>query len=194
MCDTVVVLRRWRAPRNCVGQVSIQFSKNRREPLSRPRPSILQRPERRCQLFFRPNRGSGSNSRLRSQTATADRSRSSLSESWESQSLERLVASNPASWEPREAPGLETRGRNAAEDKQLGAGFAKSAGIRTFILYNIFELDPSIGARSSETLFTYLAGKKIKPHIYERIPLAEAARAHELLESGRVQGKLILKP
>ena len=81
---------------------------------------------------------------------------------------------------------------NLAE--QLGAGFVKSAGIRTFILYSIFELDPSIAAQSSETLFKYLADKKIKPHIYERIPLAEAARAHELLESGRVQGKLILKP
>ena len=78
--------------------------------------------------------------------------------------------------------------------EQLGAGFVKSAGIRTFILYSIFELDPALAARSSETLFTYLADKHIKPHIYERIPLAEAARAHELLEGGKVQGKLILKP
>lgn len=78
--------------------------------------------------------------------------------------------------------------------EQLGAGFVKSAGIRTFILYSIFDLDPALAARSSETLFNYLADKKIKPHIYERIPLAEAARAHELLEGGRVQGKLILKP
>jgi NADPH:quinone reductase-like Zn-dependent oxidoreductase len=78
--------------------------------------------------------------------------------------------------------------------EQLGAGFVKSAGIRTFILYSIFELDPTLAARSSETLFNDLADKKIKPHIYERIPLAEAARAHELLESGKVQGKLILKP
>jgi NADPH:quinone reductase-like Zn-dependent oxidoreductase len=35
---------------------------------------------------------------------------------------------------------------------------------------------------------------KIKPHIFERMPFPEAARAHELLESGTVQGKLILKP
>ena len=78
--------------------------------------------------------------------------------------------------------------------EQLGAGFVKSAGIRTFILYSIFDLDPSLAARSSESLFDYLANKKINPHIFERIPLAEAARAHELLESGKVQGKLILKP
>jgi len=78
--------------------------------------------------------------------------------------------------------------------EQLGAGFLKSAGIRTFVLYSIFDLDPTLAARSSRKLFAYLAEKKIKPYIYERIPLAEAARAHELLESGTVQGKLILKP
>ncbi len=82
--------------------------------------------------------------------------------------------------------------RNLTE--QLGAGFVKSAGIRTFMLPSIFELDPALMARSAEILFNDLADKKIKPHIYERIPLSEAARAHELLESGKVQGKLILKP
>ena len=78
--------------------------------------------------------------------------------------------------------------------EQLGVGFLKSAGIRTFMLPSIFDLDPALMARSSEILFNDLADKKIKPHIYERIPLSEAARAHELLESGKVQGKLILKP
>jgi NADPH2:quinone reductase len=81
---------------------------------------------------------------------------------------------------------------NLAE--QLGAKFVKSAGIRTFMLPSIFELDPALMARSAEILFKYLADKRIKPHIYERLPLSEAARAHKLLESGKVQGKLILKP
>jgi NADPH:quinone reductase-like Zn-dependent oxidoreductase len=58
----------------------------------------------------------------------------------------------------------------------------------------IFELDPTLMTRSSEILFNHLADGKIKPHIFERIPLSEAARAHELLENGTVQGKLILKP
>jgi NADPH:quinone reductase-like Zn-dependent oxidoreductase len=62
------------------------------------------------------------------------------------------------------------------------------------MLPSIFELDPALMARSAEILFNDLANKKIEPHIYERIPLSEAARAHELLESGKVQGKLILKP
>jgi NADPH2:quinone reductase len=76
----------------------------------------------------------------------------------------------------------------------LGMGFVKSTGVRTFMLPSIFQLDPTLMSRSSEILFTYLADGKIKPHIFERIPLSEAARAHELLESGKVQGKLILKP
>jgi NADPH2:quinone reductase len=78
--------------------------------------------------------------------------------------------------------------------KQVGAGFAKSAGIRTFMVFNVMDLDPGLMTRSVETLFDYLGRKKIKPHIYERIPLAEAGRAHQILESGAVSGKLILKP
>ena len=62
------------------------------------------------------------------------------------------------------------------------------------MLPSIFELDPALMARSAAILFQHLADKKIKPHIHERIPLSEAARAHELLESGQVLGKLILKP
>ncbi len=78
--------------------------------------------------------------------------------------------------------------------KQLGARFSKSAGIRTFMVFNVMDLDPGLMTRSVETLFEYLGRNKIKPHIYERIPLAEAARAHQILESGAVSGKLILKP
>jgi NADPH2:quinone reductase len=41
-------------------------------------------------------------------------------------------------------------------------------------------------------LFDLLAAGKIKPVVAERIPLAEAARAHELLERGRYAGKVVL--
>lgn len=44
------------------------------------------------------------------------------------------------------------------------------------------------------TLLDHLAAGRINPLIYDRLPLAEAARAHELLESGTVIGKLLLKP
>jgi NADPH2:quinone reductase len=41
-------------------------------------------------------------------------------------------------------------------------------------------------------LLDLLAAGRIKPVVAERIPLAEAARAHELLERGRYAGKVVL--
>jgi NADPH:quinone reductase len=43
-------------------------------------------------------------------------------------------------------------------------------------------------------LLGHLAAGEIRPLICDRLLLAEAARAHELLESGAVMGKLLLKP
>jgi NADPH:quinone reductase-like Zn-dependent oxidoreductase len=43
-------------------------------------------------------------------------------------------------------------------------------------------------------LLNLLAEKKLAPIIAERLPLEEVGRAHELLEQGRVQGKLVLLP
>jgi NADPH2:quinone reductase len=47
---------------------------------------------------------------------------------------------------------------------------------------------------SITTLMKDLAEKRIQPQIFERLPLEEAARAHELLESRAVMGKIILQP
>jgi NADPH:quinone reductase-like Zn-dependent oxidoreductase len=41
-------------------------------------------------------------------------------------------------------------------------------------------------------LFDYLAGGKIRPLVADRIPLVEAARAHEILERGGYAGKVVL--
>ena len=41
-------------------------------------------------------------------------------------------------------------------------------------------------------LLDSLAAGRIKPVVAERIPLVEAARAHELLERGRYAGKVVL--
>jgi NADPH2:quinone reductase len=43
-------------------------------------------------------------------------------------------------------------------------------------------------------LIDMLAAGKLHPRIHGSLPLAEAARAHELLESGAVLGKLLLRP
>lgn len=81
---------------------------------------------------------------------------------------------------------------NLAE--QLAVHFGKSVGIKTFVIYTVVQSAPELMTRSLDHLFTYLADKKIRPHIQERIGLPEAARAHEQLETGRVTGKLVLKP
>jgi NADPH:quinone reductase-like Zn-dependent oxidoreductase len=43
-----------------------------------------------------------------------------------------------------------------------------------------------------EALFGLLEAGKIRPIVTERIPLAEAARAHEILEAGGHAGKVVL--
>ena len=43
-------------------------------------------------------------------------------------------------------------------------------------------------------LIDMLAAGKLRPRIHARLPLAQAARAHEMLESGAVMGKLLLSP
>ncbi len=47
---------------------------------------------------------------------------------------------------------------------------------------------------ATEALLRLLATGEIKPVISARLPLSEAARAHTLIESGQVLGKLVLKP
>jgi NADPH:quinone reductase len=44
------------------------------------------------------------------------------------------------------------------------------------------------------TLIDMLAAGKLHPRIHARLPLGEATRAHEMLESGEVVGKLLLLP
>ncbi|MEJ2656429.1 MAG: zinc-binding dehydrogenase [Desulfobacterales bacterium] len=72
--------------------------------------------------------------------------------------------------------------------------FSRSVGIRAFVIYSIAQFHPGRMRQSYDVLFRYLKEGTVKPHIQERIPLAEASRAHQLLESGSVTGKLILKP
>jgi len=42
-------------------------------------------------------------------------------------------------------------------------------------------------------IIAMLAAGTLKPRIHARLALAEAARAHEMLESGAVMGKLLLR-
>ena len=70
---------------------------------------------------------------------------------------------------------------------------ATSPAVRFFTIHS-FDDRPNIRAVTMRSLLDHLAAGRIRPLIYDRLPLAEAARAHELLESGKVIGKLLLKP
>jgi NADPH2:quinone reductase len=62
--------------------------------------------------------------------------------------------------------------------------------------FSIHTLDdwPEMRARATNALIRMLQEGSIEVPIYDRIPLAEAARAHRVFESGEVTGKLIMKP
>jgi NADPH:quinone reductase len=69
----------------------------------------------------------------------------------------------------------------------------KSPAIRHFTIHAWDHLveERRAGMRA---LIAMLAAGKLHPRIHAVLPLAEAARAHELLESGAVLGKLLLRP
>lgn len=69
----------------------------------------------------------------------------------------------------------------------------RSLALRHFTMHTL-DKTPERRAPATQELFRLLASTVIRPPIHARIPLAEAAKAHELLESGKVLGKLIMKP
>lgn len=62
--------------------------------------------------------------------------------------------------------------------------------------FSIHTLDdwPELRARATHALIRMLQEGAITVPIHDRIPLAEAPRAHRVFESGEVMGKLIMKP
>ena len=68
-----------------------------------------------------------------------------------------------------------------------------SPAVRQFTIHTWDELveERRAGMRA---LIDMLAAGKLHPRIHARLPLAEAIRAHEMLESGAVLGKLLLQP
>jgi len=79
----------------------------------------------------------------------------------------------------------------------IGAAVEK-APVRSlaYRYFSIHTLDdwPELRARATNELIRMLQDGTIKVPIYDRIPLAEAPRAHRVFESGQVMGKLIMKP
>ena len=77
---------------------------------------------------------------------------------------------------------------------KLMTNFTRGIGIRVFTVYSVSARYPDLMTQSMTTMIEYLRKNKIHPEIYARIPLREAAKAHKLLESRVVTGKIILKP
>ena len=70
-------------------------------------------------------------------------------------------------------------------------------GHKSMVPYSIqwlMRLKPAWFRNDLLTLFDLLQQKKIKPLIAQRLPLCQARRAHELLGSGGVIGKIVLVP
>jgi NADPH:quinone reductase len=70
------------------------------------------------------------------------------------------------------------------------ASIVKNATIHCFIVYNLSAMDRE---RAIRTLQPMLARGELQHNIAERLPLAECAKAHQLVESGKVTGNVVLK-
>jgi NADPH2:quinone reductase len=64
--------------------------------------------------------------------------------------------------------------------------------VRWFEVFPENRSHPDLYQQDLAALFDLLSRGKLKPVIAERIPLAEAARAHKLFESSTATGKIVL--
>ncbi len=76
---------------------------------------------------------------------------------------------------------------------RCGSSASISPAIRTFSIHAWDHMQDERRA-GMRALIDMLAKGQLHPRIFARLKLAEAQRAHELLESGVVLGKLLLQP
>lgn len=82
---------------------------------------------------------------------------------------------------------------SAAVFDAMRARFGYSPALRLFSMHTL-DGNPARRRECNDALLDLFARGAVRPVIRQRLPLAEAARAHELLEAGKVIGKLVLKP
>jgi len=78
-------------------------------------------------------------------------------------------------------------------DAAINKAPIRSLAYRYFSIHTLDDR-PELRALATNALIRMLQEGAIKVPIYDRIPLAEATRAHRVFESGEVMGKLIMKP
>ena len=75
----------------------------------------------------------------------------------------------------------------------MRAQFGHSVALRLFSIH-VLDDRPGVRRGAMEEAMAALAAGEISPRIHATLPLAEAAEAHRLLESGTVTGKIVLVP
>jgi NADPH2:quinone reductase len=76
---------------------------------------------------------------------------------------------------------------------EMCAASKKTPALRCFNIHT-YDADPDRRRRLTREVIALLAAGKIKPRVGARLPLADAAKAHQLLEAGSVLGKIVLHP
>lgn len=69
----------------------------------------------------------------------------------------------------------------------------RSPAVRCFTMH-AFDADPQAKRAIADTVIDLFMRRAVDPPIHDRLPLAQARRAHELLDARAVMGKLLLKP
>ena len=77
--------------------------------------------------------------------------------------------------------------------RKMCALSTKNPALRCFNIHT-YDHHPGDRRRLMRELIELLAQRKIAPRIGARLPMDQAAKAHELLEGGNVTGKILLKP
>lgn len=85
--------------------------------------------------------------------------------------------------------GLPTDDVFAAQTQRWG----RSPAVRLFSIHS-YDQRPHDTAKDLAMLLDMIAAGRIKPAIFEKLPLSAAAHAHAMLEDGKVLGKIILQP
>lgn len=77
--------------------------------------------------------------------------------------------------------------------REMRAHLPISPAVRCFTMHS-FDHDPAARARVAARTVALFAEGKVRPPVHARLPLAEARRAHEMLDARAALGKIILKP
>jgi NADPH2:quinone reductase len=77
--------------------------------------------------------------------------------------------------------------------REMRANLPLSPGVRCFTMHS-FDHDPEAKARIAERVVGLFAKGKVKPPVHACLSLAEARRAHEMLDARQAMGKIILRP